>query len=73
MQNRETRGFFFNSVLRRPLLLRTLLRGFGHHGGERGAEDEKMAARPPLPGTPLRNAQESPAQEERKLKKICGL
>ncbi|MGQ9705163.1 MAG: hypothetical protein ACUVS1_11435 [Actinomycetota bacterium] len=55
------------------MLLRTLLRGFGRHGEERGEEDEERAALSSLPGTVLRNAPESPAQEERTLKKICGL
>lgn len=73
MQNREAKGFFFNSVLKRPLLLRTLLRGFGHHGREMGMEEEERAALSSFPGTPFRNAQESPAQEEQTLKKICGL
>lgn len=73
MQNRETKGFFFNKVLKRPVILRTLLRGLSHHREEKGEGDEERADLPSPPGSPFQQLKGDPARGDQTLKKICGL
>lgn len=72
MQKEEAKEFFFNAILKRPVILRALLRGLSRRE-EEGDEREEGAEFSSSPGVPFPHTKEEPHPQEPALKKICGL
>ncbi len=71
MQSGEAKGFFFNTALKRPAILRGFLRGWIARHEESGPDEaRKMGVDTLAEGSTPRDAH---PREERALKRICGL
>ncbi|WP_287152925.1 hypothetical protein [Candidatus Solincola tengchongensis] len=72
MQRREAKGFFFNTVFKRPIILRTLLRGSARQPGGDNLGEGEMRDANPSPGTPFRRVDRDAREGGEVLKKISA-
>jgi|GEM_PF-4788654 hypothetical protein len=73
MQKKEVKGFFFNSVFKRPIILRSLLRGQGHQPREELVRGERGAGGQSNTSTPFTKGGLNAREEGDMAKRICGL
>ncbi|MBC7253251.1 MAG: hypothetical protein H5T72_04695 [Actinobacteria bacterium] len=73
MQRREAKGFFFNSVFKRPIILRSLLRGQGHQPKGEIVREEVEAGGQSNADMPFRKGVHKAREGSEKAEKICGL